>query len=283
MIDFRTRLREAMEAKDSLLCVGLDPQPDLTPAGEIADFNRRIIKETADFVAAYKPQSAFYEAAGDEGWKALKKTIDSIRVLAPHALVILDVKRGDVPNTAEACAHMAFKHFEADAATVNPYMGPDGVKPFLDQPDKGAFLLCRTSNPQSDALQGLRVQDESDERGWRYLYEVVALQIDAWGAAHSGNAGAVVGATYPGELERVRKLCPTLPLLVPGIGAQGGDLEKSVSAAVDGDGFGLLINSSRSVIYSEDPGAEAARLQREINVVRAKVREEKAHAFVAAS
>lgn len=266
-----------------MLCVGLDPQLDLTPPSEIAEFNRRVIEETADFVAAYKPQSAFYEAGGDLGWKALKETIDSIRDLAPHALVILDVKRADVPNTAKACAKMAFKHFDADAATVNPYMGPDGVEPFLEQPDKGAFLLCRTSNPQSDALQGLRVQDESDERGWRYLYEVVALQIDALGAAHGGNAGAVVGATYPGELERVRKLCPTLPLLVPGIGAQGGDLEKSVCAAVDDDGFGLLINSSRSVIYSGDPGAEAEKLQREINVVRAKVRKEKARAFVAAS
>ena len=272
-----------MEAKDSLLCVGLDPQPGLTPTGEIADFNRRIIKETADFVAAYKPQSAFYEAAGDEGWKALKETIDSIRVLAPHALVILDVKRGDVPNTAEACARMAFDHFGADAATVNPYAGPDGVEPFLSQPEKGAFLLCRTSNPRSDALQLLQVVSSTDKGEVRPLYEEVAKLIEKWGAEHSGNAGAVVGATYPGELRRVRKLCPTLPLLVPGIGAQGGDLEKSVSAAVDGDGFGLLINSSRSVIYSEDPGAEAERLQREINVVRAKVRGKKAHAFVAAS
>lgn len=281
MDDFKTRLRNAMEMNDSLLCVGLDPQPDKTKASEIAAFNRRIVEETADFAAAYKPQSAFYEAAGNPGWVALKKTIDHIREAAPHALVILDVKRGDVPNTAKACAEMAFDHFGADAATVNPYAGPDGVEPFLSYPGKGAFLLCRTSNPGSGALQLLRVLVESDERRWRHLYEEVALQIGTWGAKHGGNAGAVVGATYPEELARVRELCPALPLLVPGIGAQGGDLEKSVRVGLDTDGFGLLINSSRSVIYAEDPRSEAEQLRRKINDVRDSVREEKAAQVVA--
>lgn len=281
MDNFKTRLRKAMQEKDSLVCVGLDPQSDKTKASEIAAFNRRIVEETSEFVAAYKPQSAFYEAAGDPGWAALKETIDHIRCAAPHALVILDVKRGDVPNTAKACAQMAFDHFGADAATVNPYAGPDGVEPFLSYPEKGAFLLCRTSNPGSGALQRLLVRAESDERPWRYLYEEVAMQIDAWGAEHGGNAGAVVGATYPEELERVRELCPSLPLLVPGIGAQGGDLEKSVRAGLDDEGLGLLINSSRSVIYAEDPRSEAEQLRRKINDVRDSVREEKATQVVA--
>lgn len=279
--DFKTRLRNAMTARNSLVCVGLDPQPGRTHKSEIFEFNRKIVDETADFVAAYKPQSAFYEAAGDEGWKALGETIEYIRDVAPHALVILDVKRGDVPNTAEACAQMAFDHFKADAATVNPYLGSDGVEPFLRRPDKGAFVLCRTSNPESDVFQRLLVvRDEGDERR-RHLYEEVAMRIGEWGAEHGGNVGAVVGATYPAELERVRELCPSVSLLVPGIGAQGGDLERSVRAGLDADGFGLLINSSRSLIYADDPRRATGWLREQINVVREKLVAERDDTVVA--
>ena len=283
--DFKMRLRNAMTARNSLVCVGLDPQPGRTHKSEIFEFNRKIVDETADFVAAYKPQSAFYEAVGDEGWAALGKTIEYIRKAAPHALVILDVKRGDVPNTAEACAQMAFDHFKADAATVNPYMGSDGVKPFLKRPGKGAFLLCRTSNPKSGALQLLRVMSETNPGELRFLYEEVAKLIEKWGADQSDNAGAVVGATYPEELRRVRELCPTLPLLVPGIGAQGGNLEASVRAGLDAEGAGLLINSSRSIIYPEDPRttrSEAERLRQAIHDVREKVLEENARTVAVA-
>ena len=267
MDKFKTRLRAAMEAKNSLVCVGLDPQLGRTLAGEIFDFNRRIIDETADFVAAYKPQSAFYEAAGDEGWAALKQTIEYIRREVSHALIILDVKRGDVPNTAEACASMAFEHFGADAATVNPYIGGDGAAPFLQYPDRGAFFLCRTSNPGSGDLQSLLVSSDPTSEAPRFLYEEVALQVARWGELHD-NAGVVVGATYPHELGRVRELCPDMPILVPGIGAQGGDLSESVSAGLDSDGFGLLINSSRSLIYSDAPGKMAEKLRQDINVAR---------------
>ena len=281
MSDFKTRLRNAMTARNSLVCVGLDPQPGRPHKSEIFEFNRKIVDETADFVAAYKPQSAFYEAAGDEGWAALGKTIEYIRKGAPHALVILDVKRGDVPNTAEACAEMAFDHFKADAATVNPYMGSDGVKPFLRRPGRGAFVLCRTSNPESDIFQRLWVAKDEDQEKPRRLYEEVAMRIAEWGIEHGGNVGAVVGATYPDELERVRELCPSVPLLVPGIGAQGGDLERSVRAGLDSDGFGLLINSSRSLIYADDPRRATEWLREQINVVREKLVAERDDTVVA--
>lgn len=279
--DFKTRLRNAMTARNSLVCVGLDPQPGRTHKSEIFEFNRKIVDETADFVAAYKPQSAFYEAAGDEGWAALGKTIEYIRDVAPHALVILDVKRGDVPNTADACAQMAFDHFKADAATVNPYMGSDGVEPFLRRPGRGAFVLCRTSNPESDTFQRLLVVGDKGQEKPRHLYEEVAMRIAEWGNDHGGNVGAVVGATFPDELERVRELCPTVPLLVPGIGAQGGDLERSVQAGLDADGFGLLINSSRSLIYADDPRRATEWLREQINVVREKLVAERYDTVVA--
>lgn len=266
MDEFKTRLRTAMQAKDSLVCVGLDPQPDKTKASEIIAFNRKIVEETADFVAAYKPQSAFYEAAGNEGWIALKETIDCIREKAPSVLVILDVKRGDVPNTAEACASAGFEFFGADAMTVNPYVGGDGAAPFLASPAHGAFFLCRTSNRGGSDFQSLMVSTTTGERP---LYLEVARKVASWGAEHE-NAGAVVGATFPAEIQRVRAECPSLPLLIPGVGAQGGDLEKSVRAGLDADGFGLLVNSSRSLIYADDPRVATGRLREQINVVREK-------------
>lgn len=277
MDDFKTRLRKAMKAKNSLLCVGLDPQLGRTPASEIVDFNRRIIQATGQFVAAYKPQSAFYEAAGDVGWKALKQTIACIRRDAPHALVILDVKRGDVPNTAEACASAGFEFFGADAMTVNPYVGGDGAAPFLADRNQGAFFLCRTSNPGGSDVQSLTVRTATGERP---LYVEIARKVASWGAEHE-NAGVVVGATAPDEIAQVRHECPELPFLIPGVGAQGGDLDGSVRAGLDAAGFGLLVNSSRSVIYADDPRAEAKKLWRRINVVRDSVREEKAARVVA--
>ncbi len=254
-----------MRAADSLICVGLDPQPPRTPAEEILNFNRRVIDATGDIVCAYKPQSAFYEAAGDIGWRALKETITLIRSAAPDAVVILDVKRNDIGHTAEAYASAAFDWFDADAVTINPYLGGDAVAPFLKRPDRGAFALCRTSNPGAGDLQSLELASGGP------FFLSVAERVREWGEAHHHNLGLVVGATWPQELAQVRARCRELPILLPGIGAQGGDLEASVAAGVDASGGGLLVSASRSVIYAGDAAqirAEAERLRTAANAAR---------------
>ena len=254
-----------METAGSLLCVGLDPQPARTPADQLLQFNTNIVEATADLACAYKPQSAFYEAHGDAGWRALAETIAMIRQAAPQALVILDAKRGDIGHSSAAYAEAAFDHFGADALTVSPYLGGDAIAPFLERPDRGAFLLCRTSNPGAGDLQSVTTASGDP------LYLTVADRVQEWSDAHHGNAGLVVGATYPEELARVRERCPELPILLPGIGAQGGDLEASVSAGVNASGHGLLVSASRSVIYAGDVEAiraEALRLVDAINRVR---------------
>ena len=254
-----------METAGSLLCVGLDPQPARTPADQLLQFNTNIVEATADLACAYKPQSAFYEAHGDAGWRALAETIAMIRQAAPQALVILDAKRGDIGHSSAAYAEAAFDHFGADALTVSPYLGGDAIAPFLERPDRGAFLLCRTSNPGAGDLQSVTTASGDP------LYLTVADRVQEWSDAHHGNAGLVVGATYPEELARVRERCPELPILLPGIGAQGGDLEASVSAGVNTSGRGLLVSASRSVIYAGDAEAiraEALRLVDAINRVR---------------
>lgn len=262
---FAERLQRAVDAADSLLCVGLDPQPDRTPAAEILAFNRTVIEATADCVCAFKPQSAFYEAAGPKGWEALARTIELIRELAPHALVVLDAKRGDIAHTARAYATAAFEQFGADAVTASPYLGGDSVAPFLERPEHGAFVLCRTSNAGGGDFQSLPVD------GGEPLYERVARRAAEWADAHHDNVGLVVGATWPAELARVRELCPELPILLPGIGAQGGDLEAALRAGLDAQGRGLLVSASRSVIYAggaSEIRAEAARLRGAINELR---------------
>lgn len=263
---FTDRLVAAMEAADSLICVGLDPQPARTSPDEILKFNTRVIEATAGLVCAYKPQSAFYEVAGDVGWQALKGTIAAVRRVAPQAVVVLDAKRNDIGNTAEAYATSAFDWFDADAVTINPYLGGDAVAPFLQRPDRGAFALCRTSNPGAGDLQSLPMADGAQ------LYLTVAERAREWGEAHHGNLGLVVGATWPDELIQVRARCPEMPILLPGIGAQGGDLEASVEAGVDAHGRGLLVSASRSVIYAgdaEEIHAEASRLRHAANAAKA--------------
>ncbi len=266
---FAERLRRAVDAADSLLCAGLDPQPERTPPAEILAFNRLVIEAAAEFVCAFKPQSAFYEAAGGAGWEALGSTIELIREQAPHAVVVLDAKRGDVAHTARAYASAAFEQFGADAVTVSPYLGADSVAPFLGRPEHGAFVLCRTSNPGSGDFQSLRVQrgGGADEA----LFERVARRAAEWAAQHHGNAGLVVGATYPEELARVRALCPRLPILLPGVGAQGGDLAAALEAGLDAEGRGLLVSASRSLIYAgggAQIAAEAKRLHSAIQALR---------------
>ena len=266
-MSFQDKLRAAVARNRSLLCVGLDPQADRLPVADVLTFTRAIIDATVDLVCAFKPQIAFFEAQGSDGWRALKATIDAVPQDIP---VILDAKRGDVAHTAHAYAAACFDLLGADAVTINPYVGGDGVRPFLERPDRAAFVLCRTSNPGAQDLQDLIVEGEP-------LYLRVASLVQQWAAPH-GNAGLVVGATSPAQLAAVRERCPHLPILLPGIGAQGGRLTESVRAGLDQEGAGLLVSASRSVIFASDgphfadaARAEAQRLRDAIEDARAAI------------
>jgi orotidine-5'-phosphate decarboxylase len=278
---FSERLGRAQRTSGSLLCVGLDPDlaklpRELAESGEpFLAFNRRVIDATAEFAAAYKPQIAFYSALGKEA--ELAASISYIRERAPHALVILDAKRNDIGNTAEAYASEAFDRYGADAVTVNPYMGEDSVRPFLARPDRGAIVLCRTSNPGARDFQDMLVDDGLGGTPLP-LYRRVAERADRyWNKAQ--NLMLVVGATYPAEMAELRRAHPSLSFLVPGIGAQGGDLDSTLAAGLNCEGAGLLINSSRGIIYAgggtaENIRAAAADLHGQINkgrVPRARV------------
>lgn len=248
-----------------MLCVGLDPDPekfpdgvDRTPAG-VLDFCRRIVDATAPFACAFKPQIAYFAALGAE--RELETLCHYVTERHPGTVLVLDAKRGDIGPTAERYASEAFDRYGADAVTVNPYLGGDTLEPFLTRRGKGVIVLCRTSNPGSGDLQSLVVDGEP-------LYERVArLAVSQW--APKGELALVVGATYPDELERVRAIVGSLPLLVPGIGAQGGDVEATVRAGRTPDGFGMMINSSRAVLYAsagsdwERAAADAARNTRD--------------------
>ena len=253
----------AAEKNNSLVCVGLDPDlaklPDCvkSAADPIFEFNKQIIDATKDLVCAYKPQAAYY--AGQDCDESLKKSIAYIKENAPDVPVILDVKRGDIGSTAEYYAKEAFDRYNADAVTVNPYMGLDAVKPFLDYADKGVIILCRTSNPHSGDLQNLVADGHM-------LYEHVAMLVrDRWN--YNSNAALVIGATYPEELKKIRTICPELPFLVPGVGAQGGDVQKVIENGANAAGTGLIINSSRGIIYAskgEDFAEKAGEAAKEL-------------------
>jgi orotidine-5'-phosphate decarboxylase len=267
---FAQRLNSALEASGSLVCVGLDPDPNKLPkdlgpeSGRIHAFDRRIIDATHDIAAAYKPQIAFYSALGAED--QLVSSIRYIRERAPNALVILDAKRGDIGNTAEAYAREAFDRYGADAVTINPYMGEDSVRPFVSRQDKGALILCRTSNLGGKDFQNLMLDGLP-------LYRHVARRAAGhWNEL--GNVMLVVGATVPQEMAELRAAHPELPFLVPGIGAQNGDLQAVLSAGLDSRGMGLLISSSRAIIYADGGSAAgiraaAADLRTQINSGRA--------------
>ncbi len=252
---FAARLELAVATSGSLVCVGLDPDLARLPrefAGApeaLLAFNRRIIDATADLAAAFKPQIAFYSALGKEA--ELAASIRYIRERAPHALVILDAKRGDIGNTAEAYASEAFDRYGADAVTVNPYMGEDSVRPFLARRDRGAILLCRTSNSGARDFQDLLVDGLP-------LYRRVAERADRQWNEHR-NLMLVVGATYPGEMAELRRAHPGLWFLVPGIGAQGGDLNGTLAAGLAADGRGMLISSSRGIIFAGGGAHDAIR------------------------
>jgi orotidine-5'-phosphate decarboxylase len=262
---FLDMLRGAEQRNGSLLCVGLDPDPARFPAAlrgdasRIHDFCAAIVDATADLAIAFKPQIAYFAAHRAED--QLERLIAHIRRAAPHVPVILDAKRGDIGSTAEQYAVEAFERYGADAVTLSPFMGFDSVEPYLRREGKGAFLLCRTSNPGGDDLQN---QSLASVDGQPRLYEHIAqLAQGPWN--RNGQLGLVVGATYPSELERVRALAPTLPLLIPGVGAQGGDAVATVRAAWRGDATHttgpVVVSSSRAILYasSGDDFAAAAR------------------------
>ncbi|MGA2158083.1 MAG: orotidine-5'-phosphate decarboxylase [Dehalococcoidia bacterium] len=247
---FVNKLLEAGRRNRSLLCVGLDPDPQKLPVKDVFEFNKAIIDATADLVCAYKPNLAFYEALGIRGLQALKKTIACIPAGIP---IIGDAKRGDIGNTADAYAKALFGYLKFDAVTVNPYLGYDSVEPFLQYKNKGVFVLCRTSNRSAADFQDL-----VDNFGMRF-YQSVAMRAREWNKEN--NIGLVVGATYPEELKEIRKMCPDMLLLIPGIGAQGGDLELSVKYGVDTHSEKAIIVVARQVLYaSKGPDyAQAAR------------------------
>ena len=253
-MNFIEKLAQASQRNQSLLCVGLDTDPALMPDSiGVFEFNKAIIDATADLVCAYKPNLAFYEALGTEGLNALKRTVDHIPEDKP---VIGDAKRGDIGNTAKAYARSLFDYYNFDAATVSPYLGFDSVEPFLQYHDHGVFILCRTSNVGAVDFQNLPCEVDGSRH---LLFEAVAEKVNQWNT--HGNLGLVVGATYPEELKLIRQRLPDMPLLIPGVGAQGGELAKVVSYGVDAGRQRTIINSSRQILYaSKGPDfAEAAR------------------------
>ena len=259
---FIEMLGAAERQNGSMLCVGLDPEPSKFPgkfkgdANKIYDFCAAIVDATSDLVIAYKPQIAYFAAHRAEG--QLERLMEHIRRVAPQVPIILDAKRGDIGSTAEQYAVEAFERYGADAVTLSPFMGHDSVAPYLKYPGKGAFLLCRTSNPGGDDLQNQRLAGLAGEPR---LYEHIArLAQESWNS--NGQLGLVVGATYPAEIERVRALAPTLPLLIPGIGAQGGDALATVKTGRTAQGL-IVVSSSRAILYasSSDDFAQAARLE----------------------
>ncbi len=250
----------------SLVCVGLDPEVERIPARFFEDefpvfaFNRWVIEQTHGYAAAYKPNMAFFEARGVVGLRELELTMEYLRGAHPEIVTICDAKRGDIGNTNRGYATAIFDAMGFDAVTLHPYLGREALAPFLERRDKACIVLCRTSNPGAGEFQDLEV-------GGRPLWEMVAARVSTeWNAA--GNCMLVVGATYPEEMRRIRAIAPEMPFLVPGVGAQGGDAAAVVAAGMDARGLGLLISSSRGIVFSDDPGAAARALRDEIRAAK---------------
>jgi orotidine-5'-phosphate decarboxylase len=256
-MNFMNALRGRWRQANTLLCVGLDPDPERLPRAHLSrteplfDFCKTIVDATADYVCAFKPQIAHFAAQGAES--VLEEIIDYIHNAHPAVPVILDAKRGDIGSTAEFYAQEAFVRYRADAVTVNPFLGHDSVEPYTRYSDKGVIILCRTSNPGGSDLQFLEVNGKP-------LYQHIAQLVATQWNQHQ-NCGLVVGATFPNELAQVRALVGDMPLLVPGVGAQGGDVKATVQAGRDAQGAGMIINSSRAILFasSGEDFAEAAR------------------------
>lgn len=279
-MNFITKLTNIVKKNNSLVCVGLDSDITKIPVhirnGEHpqSTFNKAIMDATHDLVCAYKPNTAFYEARGKAGIEALKITCDYLKEKYPEIPIILDAKRADIGSTNEGYVKFAFDFLGADAITLHPYLGKESLKPFLDRKDKGLFILCRTSNPGAGEFQDVTLDSGNQSiKLYQYIAEKVAKD---WN--YNGNCGLVVGATYPDELKIVRRMVGDgFPLLIPGIGSQGADVEKTVNAGVDKDGLNAIINSSRGIIFAssgvdfaEISRTEAIKLRDEINKFRIK-------------
>ncbi|MFN3741766.1 MAG: orotidine-5'-phosphate decarboxylase [Anaerolineales bacterium] len=261
-------MEKRSRAIGSLLCVGLDPHLSFLPAPtaqSARDLCLRAVKEAAPCAVAFKPNVAFFEAFGAPGWEALRIVVETIHEQAERLgqgpiPLILDAKRGDIASTAEAYARAAFEQLKADAITLNPYLGYDSIAPFLAWPGKGLFLLCKTSNPGSADLQDLLLQDG------RPLYEHVAGLVEQWD--REGRIGLVVGATFPQALARLRAIAPRRWFLVPGLGAQGGDLASTLRNGLRADGLGLLLTLSRAILMADSPARAAAEWRDKIESIR---------------
>jgi orotidine-5'-phosphate decarboxylase len=259
-MDFFEKLAKAIRKNRSLLCVGLDPDPAMMPEGlSVLEFNKAIIDATVALVGAYKPNIAFYEALGSEGLEALKSTRDYIPQDIP---VIIDAKRNDIGNTARAYARSLFDYYNFDATTVNAFLGYDALEPFIEYRDRGVFVLCLTSNKGAADFQSLWVVvDKGKER----LYDIMSEKVNAWNKY--GNLGLVVGANYPEELKLIRSKYPEMPFLIPGVGAQGGELSQAVRSGVDAGRKKTVINSSRQILYAsrgKDFASAAGQAAREL-------------------
>ncbi len=268
METFFSFLERRVDDCSSLLCIGLDPHVKDLPAPTAAaarDFCLNVIKQTARYAAAFKPNAAFFEVFGAEGWTALKQVIEAVREesnrLGSMIPVILDAKRGDIASTAEAYAKSAFENLGAHCITLNPYLGKDSIEPFLQYPEKGVFLLCKTSNAGSLDLQNLLVLPLGSDNPMP-MYNYVAQLAGQWNV--NRNIGIVVGATHPQIMSSIRLSVPDMWFLSPGIGAQGGELELALKAGLRTDGKGMLINVSRAIARAEKPGAAAAQLRDQI-------------------
>ena len=255
---FADRLLAASAASRSLLCVGLDPDPEMMAVPDLSAFLREIVDATNDLVCAYKPNLGFFEALGIQGLEALEETLTHIRDVAPTAVVIGDAKRGDIASSSRQYARAMFDRWSFDAVTVNPYTGRDSLEPFFDYRDRGVLVLCRSSNPGGADFQDLVL---SGPDGGIPLYEHVATKSREWNV--NGNVGLVVGATYPSELAKVRELCPDMPILAPAVGAQQGGVSEAVASGVDAGGRNLVISSSRSVLYASSDRRDFATSARD--------------------
>ncbi len=270
---FASKLRQAVSESGSLLCVGLDPDPEKMPIDDIFTFCKQIVDTTANEVCAFKPNLAFFEASGLDGFKVLKDVVDYIHTAFPNKVVIGDGKRGDIDSSSARYAYSMFEILGFDATTVNGFGGHDSIKPFLDYSEKGVFIWCKSSNPDGYQFQG--IYDSQQNRPT--VFEEMAKMATAWNS--NKNIGLVVGATFPKELAAVRHVAPDIPILVPGIGSQEGDLSNSLKAGVEKEFPNIFINSSRSIIYSSsDPnnyshaaGQAAYKLKSDINKILTEI------------
>lgn len=265
-MNFQKKLDKIVKKNNSLVCVGLDSDYDKLPKPfnklqyPQFEFNKTIINATHDLVCAYKPNSAFYEARGEQGIKELKKTCDYLKKKYPDIIIILDAKRADIGSTNIGYVKFIFDYLQVDAVTLQPYLGHEAIKPFLERKDKGCIILCRTSNPGAGEFQDLLINSKP-------LYKIVAEKIvGEWNI--NKNCLLVVGATYPREMIEIRKIAKDMTFLVPGIGAQGGDIKSTVKAGLNSKKQGMIINSSRQIIFSTNPRKETVKLRDEINQYR---------------